>query len=112
MTDDKYQQNEKKRLAQHYQDNKEEILKKHKQYRQDNKEKIAQRQKIAGSKYRQKNKEKLAQKAKKYRDDNKESLNIKKKAKITCECGSVVRKDQIARHKRTAKHQKYIVSII
>jgi predicted GIY-YIG superfamily endonuclease len=44
---------------------------------------------------------------KQYRKDNKEELNEKRKIKITCECGSTVRKYDIMRHKKSIKHINY-----
>ena len=42
----------------------------------------------------------------------KRESNIRRaKIKITCECGSCVRKSYIARHKRTKKHQTYLSSL-
>ena len=55
-------------------------------------------------KYRDENKEKETNRHKKYYDENKE----KRKEKITCECGSIVRKSDIARHCKSKKHIAYI----
>ena len=41
---------------------------------------------------------------KKYRDENRYKL----KEKINCECGSIVGKNDIARHRKTLKHIEYI----
>ena len=41
-----------------------------------------------------------------YQDHSKEKLKVK----MTCECGSVVRKDNVRRHNKTKKHLKYIES--
>ena len=37
---------------------------------------------------------------------NKDEINESKGEKITCECGCVVRKGEISRHKKTRKHIK------
>ena len=42
---------------------------------------------------------------KEYYEVNKEKLNQNKKEKITCECGSIISKGEIAKHKRTKKHE-------
>jgi len=42
---------------------------------------------------------------------NRETQLEKKRAKITCECGSVVASDKIARHRRTAKHARLMTSL-
>ena len=41
---------------------------------------------------------------KEYREKNKEQIKEKIKEKITCECGCIIRKNDIARHKKTNKH--------
>lgn len=73
-----------------------------KQYYQDNKEHIKKYQ----QEYRDNNKELINSKKKEYRDNNKEEIDKKKAEKITCECGCIVSKQQIARHKKTQKHIK------
>ena len=58
---------------------------------------------------RQEYKKRLNEKCKKYRDKNKQIINEqRKKEKITCECGSIVRKNDITRHLRTLKHIAFI----
>jgi hypothetical protein len=42
---------------------------------------------------------------------HKASINLKQAEKITCECGSIVRKSDIARHKNSKKHRNYISEI-
>ncbi len=63
-----------------------------KEYNEQNKEKIKQ--------YRENNKEKIAQYKKEYREKN----NLKEK--ITCNCGCIVVKKNLARHQKTSKHIK------
>ena len=58
--------------------------------------------------YREKNKKKIKEQAKDYRETNKNNISEKRKVKITCDCGLVVRKDNILRHCRSKKHLKYI----
>ncbi len=38
--------------------------------------------------------------------DNKQKILEKNKEKITCECGSILRKVDLAEHKRTIKHKE------
>jgi len=45
-----------------------------------------------------------------YRRANKERIKEQDKQKIECDCGSIVRRSDIARHKRTKKHSNYIAS--
>lgn len=59
-------------------------------------------------KYYDENKDIVLEKNKKYYEKNKEIINEKKKEKITCECGSIVRKGLIARHRKSLKHIAYI----
>ncbi len=100
---------------QHYQKNKEKYLETGRQHYQKNKEKYKENSK----RNYQKNKEKIAlkrekniniykEKWKQYYDNNKDRLNDRKREKITCECGSTVRKDTLARHKRSKKHQRWV----
>jgi hypothetical protein len=67
-----------------------------KEYLEDNKDKIKEKRKI----YLENNKEKIKKTSKKYYEDNKE----KRKEKITCECGCIVRKSHLERHKKSQKH--------
>jgi hypothetical protein len=105
-------------LKQHYQDNKEKILQQNKQYRQDNKDKIKQYHK----QYRQDNKDKIKQYHKQYKQDNKDKLSQKSKqyyqdnkekwtrgsVKNKCECGSIVSKYNLTRHKKSKKHLAFM----
>ena len=58
--------------------------------------------------YTQKNKEQLLKNHKRYREKNKEEIEERRKQKIQCECGSIVRKSDLYRHKKTQKHLNYI----
>jgi len=76
-----------------------------KEWYQDNKEKISEKAK----EYHQANKERICEKRKQRYQQNKERLS---EQKISCACGSVVRKDNIKRHEWTDKHQNYLKSIV
>ena len=117
-----------------YQENKENILLKCKKYREENKEKIREKQKenykrnrehlLEKSKeyslknkekkdeynkeYQIKNKEKICERRKELYEANKETINEKRKVKVTCECGSICRKDGLREHKKTKKHIDFI----
>ena len=84
--------------------NKNVVGRTRKKWYHENKEKINQRRK----EYRQANKEKIAQKNKKYYQANREKIAQRDKAKITCECGSVVCKIVMPRHRRSNKHKQFI----
>ena len=58
-------------------------------------------------KYREDNKEKIKEIKKKYYDENKEKIKEKISEKITCECGSIVSKHHMTRHRRSLKHIAY-----
>ena len=78
-----------------------------KEYRKNNFEKLKQNNK----QWREDNKEILSDKAKKRYEKNKEKILLKNKIKISCSCGSEVRKCDIKRHERTSKHKKYIEAV-
>src|SRR3989338_541478 len=80
----------------YYQENKDKIKESQAQYYQDNQEKIKESQ----AQYRQDNKDKIKESQAQYRQDNKDKI----KEPVTCECGFIVRKDVVSRHKRTNKH--------
>jgi hypothetical protein len=99
--------------------NREKILEKAKVYREENREIISKQQK----KHYDANKEEYSKQKKIYRENNKAELNVKDKIKyeinrekilekakekITCECGSICRKVDISKHKKTKNHIKYL----
>jgi hypothetical protein len=84
----------------YYEEHKEEIIQKQKKYYEENKDKVIQKVK----KYREEHKEQSNKYSKKYRDENKNKIN----EKITCECGIIVTKSHIARHRKTLKHIAFI----
>ena len=94
-------------MKEYLEDNKERIKERGKNYYQDNKEKILEKEKN----YRDANKEKILEYKKNYYQENKVQILEKMKVKMTCECGSIVRKSQIKRHNLTLKHKKYIDNI-
>jgi predicted GIY-YIG superfamily endonuclease len=54
--------------------------------------------------YRNENKEQEIEYFKQYYQKNKEKISEKLKEKITCECGCVVNRYNLSRHKKTKKH--------
>lgn len=88
----------------YYESNKEIISEKSAVYRANNKEKILQKNKL----YYENNKEKILQKNKEYNENNKEYFHNYYAEKIECECGCFIRRDDIARHKRSKKHNDLI----
>jgi len=85
-------------------ENKEHLQEYRKEYKKENREKILEQRK----KYYNENKEKTAEQKKKYYNKNKEKIAEQYNKKITCECGCIVSRSCLARHKRTLKHQNFI----
>ena len=110
-----YKQDHKEHITEqqkkYYQENKEKIKEQVKEYRQDHKEQIKEYQKEYRlenkeqiKEYRQYNREKMLEQQKQYRLEHREQLKAKQSEKITCECGCIMRRDKIARHRRSTKH--------
>ena len=76
---------------QYYIENKDKRLEYHKQYHINNRESISEYQKQYQKQYKINNRDKLLQKA---------------KQKITCDCGCIIKKANIAKHKKTNKHKE------
>lgn len=85
---------------QHYEDNKEKLLKKSKNYYEKNKEEIKKKHKI----YRENNKERLLENRKISYQKNKKQNN----KKLTCECGSIIIGRTYNRHCNSKKHINYL----
>jgi len=97
-----------------------------KDYQKDYTEKNKDKKKDYDKNYREKNKEKIKEKEKNYRENNKEKIKAqqknkyqknkykyeeKAKIKIQCECGSLVRRNNLLRHLKSKKHQDYIKNL-
>ena len=79
---------------------KEEISEYKKQYREEHKSELLEKQK----QYCEEHKSEISEKQKQHYADNKSEISEKNKQKITCDiCGSVVRKADISKHKKTKK---------
>jgi hypothetical protein len=74
-----------------------------KEYREKNKQKLKEQRK----KRYEENKEEFLEKDKKYYEENKEKISERRKEKIECPCGSIFRKDSLAKHKKSQKHQNW-----
>lgn len=92
----------------YYQENKESVLEYHKQHYIDNKEKIQEQKKT----YREENKEHIIDYAKEYRENNNKKINENRKEKITCECGVILSKSSLTRHKKSPNHLAFTVNAI
>ena len=125
-TDKKYYQDNKEyilqRVKEYAKTNREQILQrkreyqqrikdsemfkqKRKEYAENNKERIAEYQK----QYRADNIEYLKQqkveRGKKYRDENKDTIKAYDTEQITCECGCVIQRGSMGRHKHSQRHK-------
>ena len=78
-----------------------------KEYIEQNKEKIKEYRKI----HYEQNREKILENNKEYNRKNREIISEQKKEKVECPCGSVVRKSDLKRHKKSQKHQNYLKSL-
>ena len=127
-TKKEYRKDNKKKILQketeRYQNNKEKILQREKEYRQNNKEEIAEKDKKRYQKNKEKilqqkkgyyeaNKKKIAEKNKELYETNKEEIAEKRKIKINCDiCNRLVRKSDIATHKKTNYCMNYQKSLV
>lgn len=80
--------------------NYENIKEKKKEYYENNKETKNKYQKEYNKEYCENNKEKI----KEYYQNNKEKIKENNKEKITCECGSIICKGVLSKHKKSKKH--------
>lgn len=92
----------------HYEDNKNFFLKYHKEYYKENKQHITEKQK----EYYEDNKQELAEKNKEYRQQNKQQLAEKMKEKVNCDCGCIITKSNLPKHKKTQKHLDNMTRLI
>jgi hypothetical protein len=90
----------------YYQENKDIISEKTRIYYQENKDKITERNKL----YVANNVESTKKNKAKWFQDNKDIIK-EKNEEITCECGSICRRNGISRHKKTIKHKEYEKSV-
>lgn len=97
----------------YYEDNRDNILEKSKEYRKENRDKIAEQKK----EYRENNKDKVKEKSKaeylrnietykKYYEDNREKIKEQQNEKVSCECGCILSRNHLSRHRKTDKHKK------
>ena len=106
--------------AQYYQDNKAEIYKRgrdwinknseyvkewKRQYYIKNYDKIQEQRK----QYKMENADKIKENQKRYAEEHKDEIYKRTSAKEVCACGSIVGHGDIARHRKTKKHQKYLI---
>jgi len=90
---------------QYYQDNRETILEYQKKYQQDNKEAISEYHNQYQKQYHQDNKEAIRKRQKQYEQDNKDKFT----KKYNCECGGKYTHKNTVQHKKSKKHQFYLI---
>ena len=78
-----------------------------KEYYEDNKTDILEKHKI----YYEENKEKVLTKNKEYRITHKEEINKNATERIICECGGNFTKAKLARHKKSPMHLEYMAKL-
>jgi hypothetical protein len=85
-------------------DNKEELAKKEGEYIRNNKCVNKQIPLRTHKEHYQDNKEYKLNYQKEYIEKNKEKIKERKSTRVTCECGIEVRKNDIARHRKSQRH--------
>jgi hypothetical protein len=109
-------------FKENYKVNREQFLEKGKEYREANREQITEylkewykknkeKQNKKTREYYEKNKEHISQQQKKYREANKDKETAWKREKVKCECGCEVARRDIAKHRRTQKHQNKMLEL-
>jgi hypothetical protein len=88
-------------------DNEERLKEYRKKYGEINREQILEKKK----KYYQENKETFAIKGKEYKLKNSDKIKKNKSEKIVCECGCLIARNHLARHKKTKKHLEMLDNI-
>ena len=86
--------------AEWYIDNRDKILEYNKQIYNDNRNKILEKQKQIYNE----NRDKIIERVKQNYNENRDKINRNRKQKMTCECGCVVNKGDISKHRKTKKH--------
>jgi hypothetical protein len=89
-------------------DNKDKLGEYKKEYYEINKDKIQENNK----EWREVNKDKISEQGKEYYLNNKDKIHDRQKEKITCECGFIISRVVLSRHKRSVKHQELMKTIL
>jgi len=87
---------------QYYTENKDKLSEQKKQYYTENKDKLLEYHK----QYYTENKDKVIERQQQYYTENKDKIAEYKKQKVTCECGCIVTKQNLTRHRKLPKHMK------
>ena len=87
-----------------YEVNKDKMKEYAKQYNEVNKDKKKEYMKEYSETHKNKKKEYMKQYMKEYREAHKEKIKQKKSEKITCECGVLVSKYNLSKHRTSKRH--------
>lgn len=99
--------NLRKEKARHYQQaNRIKISNKQKQYYQQNRQRLTEKAK----QYNQDHRDCIAEYKKNYYQAHKTEIAAKAMEKVTCDCGSTVRRADLSRHNKTEKHRAFIAT--
>jgi len=113
-----YYEKNREKIKTYNEKNKEKNNEYCKQYRKHNREKIKEYNQnrrpneIKQIEETQKMKEKRLEYGKIYREENTDKIKEQRAIKVACECGCMVNKRQLDRHKRTSKHIKLMNTMI
>ena len=88
--------------------NQEELKQSKHQYYLNNRDKILEHDK----QYYLNNQEKKKKYQNQYRLNNRDKINEKQREKSTCECGCEIRRGDLPRHRKTKKHQDYLLMTV
>jgi len=92
----------KKHGKEHYENNKDYYKEKRKEYYENNKDYVKEKNK----EWKENNKDCVKEYNKEWNENNKERLRQYANEKIICECGCEIRRDGLAKHKKSKKHIK------
>jgi hypothetical protein len=113
-----YEQHKEKisdQMKEYYETHKDKLIEQRKVYYEQHKEKISEQQKEYNEQhkdkkteynkgYKEQNKDKIVEKQKERYEQNKDKILEYQKEQITCECGCMIRRSDISRHRKTQKH--------
>ena len=114
--------NKKQSAKEYYLANKEQVDKYQKEYREAHKEQIQEKKKeyyqvnieqikTKKKEYYETHKEQIAERDKKYCEKNAEKIKEKNAEKVTCECGCIVARYKLQRHRRRIKHLELFIKL-
>jgi hypothetical protein len=83
-------------------ENKDKIKERQQEYREANRDKINERQ----QEYNEANRDKINERQQEYNEANRDKINEKALEKVKCDCGCMIRKNNLSTHKKTPKHIK------